>query len=220
MTPPSAAGCRLDHLVVVAADLERGAHEISARLGVPLQPGGVHPAMATHNRLLRLGDDAYLEVIAPTHALPPPARRRWFGLDDVAPAALARLATWAVRSSDVAATAAAAAEPLGDVEALSRGALHWRITVPGDGGLVLGGAAPAIIEWPPQIQIAPQLNDVGCALRRLEIHHPDPDRVRALFRSLSIDERDLVVTALPAGAAPYLAAYVDTPHGTTVIDGR
>jgi len=120
----------------------------------------------------------------------------------------------------VAAAAAAASEPLGGALALSRGALHWRITVPADGGLVLGGAAPAIIEWPPQAQVSPQLNDVGCALQRLEIHHPDPDRVRALLRSLSLDERDLAVTALPAGAAPYLAAYVNTPHGTRVIDGR
>jgi catechol 2,3-dioxygenase-like lactoylglutathione lyase family enzyme len=54
----------LDHLAIVAPDLDSGCAFVSRVLGVDLQPGGAHPRMGTHNRLLRLGPDTYLEVIA------------------------------------------------------------------------------------------------------------------------------------------------------------
>ncbi|WP_393939598.1 VOC family protein [Piscinibacter sakaiensis] len=60
--------------------------------GCAPEGGGAHPHMGTHNRLLRLGDHCYLEVIAIDPAAPPPARARWFGLDRLAPDAAPRLA--------------------------------------------------------------------------------------------------------------------------------
>ena len=45
----------LDHLAVSAASLAEGAAAVEAVLGVTLAPGGVHPHMGTHNRLLSLG---------------------------------------------------------------------------------------------------------------------------------------------------------------------
>jgi hypothetical protein len=65
---------RFDHLVVAAASLASGAAWLERRLGVPLQPGGQHSAMGTHNRLLRLGADSYLELIAIDPSLPAPVR--------------------------------------------------------------------------------------------------------------------------------------------------
>ena len=43
-----------DHLVVAARTLEEGAAWVEARLGVAPVPGGKHPTMGTHNRLLRI----------------------------------------------------------------------------------------------------------------------------------------------------------------------
>jgi hypothetical protein len=37
--------------------------------------------MGTHNRLLKLGEGFYLELIAIDPQAPPPGRPRWFGLD-------------------------------------------------------------------------------------------------------------------------------------------
>ncbi len=78
------------------AALADGVAWVEATLGVPMQPGGRHPTMGTHNALLRLGRSAYLEVIAIDPDAPPPSRPRWYGLDDLAPDAPARLATWVV----------------------------------------------------------------------------------------------------------------------------
>ncbi|BBP54163.1 hypothetical protein PHLH3_37890 [Pseudomonas sp. St386] len=45
----------IDHLVIVATDLDTGCAFVTDALGVALQPGGVHSRMGTHNRLLHLG---------------------------------------------------------------------------------------------------------------------------------------------------------------------
>ncbi len=73
---------KLDHLAIVAPTLEEGVAYVEKTLGVPMAAGGKHPEMGTHNRLLRLGDDIYLEVIAVDPEAPRPERPRWFGLDD------------------------------------------------------------------------------------------------------------------------------------------
>ena len=42
----------LDHLAITAPTLEIGVRWVEERLGVRLSPGGAHPMMGTHNRLL------------------------------------------------------------------------------------------------------------------------------------------------------------------------
>jgi hypothetical protein len=74
--------CEFDHLIIGAHTLEQGAAFIEALLGVQPQAGGRHVAMGTHNRVLKLGARAYLEVIAIDPAAAAPSRPRWFGLDD------------------------------------------------------------------------------------------------------------------------------------------
>ena len=56
---------RLDHLAIVADRLEPGVAWAEERLRVALRPGGRHARFGTHNRLLGLGPDCYLEVITP-----------------------------------------------------------------------------------------------------------------------------------------------------------
>ena len=75
----------LDHLVVTAASREAGMAWVEAALGVPLQIGGDHTSMGTHNALLRLGDDQYLQVISIDPTATAPDRPRWFELDRVDP---------------------------------------------------------------------------------------------------------------------------------------
>ena len=70
-----------DHLVLAARDLDRGGAWLEDRLGVALTAGGRHSRMGTHNRLLSLGENFYLELIAIDPQAPPPDRPRWFGLD-------------------------------------------------------------------------------------------------------------------------------------------
>lgn len=212
---PRTSGCRIDHLVVTAPDLESGARWLADGLGVAPAAGGQHLSMGTHNRLLRLQDEVYLEVIAADPSQPPPGRRRWFGLDDLPPTASPSLGAWVVRTDDLAghreAACAAGADP-GPVQALQRGPWHWRITVPADGRAPLQGLAPALIEWPDERHPAAGLPPSGVRLVGLTLHHPDPDAVQALLDRLGLAAEVAVVRAA-AGGEPFLDALFSTPTG-------
>src|SRR5262249_53180740 len=73
---------QLDHIAIAADSLAAGVAYAEAALGVKIPYGGAHPLMGTHNHLLRLGDNVFLEIIAPDPAAGPLTRRRWFALDD------------------------------------------------------------------------------------------------------------------------------------------
>lgn len=73
---------RIDHLVIGAADLIQGVQYVKECLGVDMPCGGAHEKMGTHNHLMRLGGDIFLEVIAVNPDDDPPENLRWYGLDD------------------------------------------------------------------------------------------------------------------------------------------
>jgi hypothetical protein len=207
------ARSHIDHLVITAPSLAAGAEHVRRALGVEAQPGGEHSRMGTHNRFVRLGERVYLEVIAVNPAAPSPGRPRWFALDE--PSSAPRLATWAARTDDIHAAAAASTVSLGTVEPMSRGQLEWLITVPGDGRLVLGGLAPALIQWPEGVHPADSLKDSGCSLVQLEAFHPEPDKVRGILSSIGFEGEFRV----SPGKAPYLVAHIGTPAGLRRLGG-
>lgn len=167
-----------------------------------MQPGGRHERMGTHNRLLRLGEDVYLEVIAVDPAAPDPGRPRWFGMDR--PCVKPVLATWMARTADIR----MAPPILGTAEAMSRGDLRWQITVAADGALPLGGAVPGLLQWQGR-NPADRMTDQGCSLRKLEVFHPDPQRVESLLMEVGFDGP----VSVRHGSQPRLVAFIATPHG-------
>jgi hypothetical protein len=218
MTEPTVPICEIDHLVITAPDLASGVEFVRQRLGVVPQPGGEHPRMGTHNCLLKLGESVYLEVISPNPAAPKPDRPRWFELDHLMPDTAPRLATWVARTSDIRATLAAASEPLGDIEPMSRGQLNWLITIPPDGSLPFSGVAPTLIEWSVQPHPATRLPDAGFSFVHLEAFHSEAPRISGLLRSLSL-QSEVTVASLRAGSRPFLVAQILTPEGLKTIGG-
>lgn len=205
----------IDHLVVTAPSLEAGAAHVRDALGIAPRPGGEHALMGTHNMLLRLGESTYLEVIAANPAARRPPRPRWFALDHLAADARPSLATWVARCADIRRSNEAASETLGTVEAMSRDALEWLITLPADGSLPLGGVAPALIEWHSDTHPASRLDDYGLALVKLELFHPEPQRVSELLRSLAIVGP--VVVGEMSAATARLVAHIETPQGIRTL---
>ncbi len=139
--------CHIDHITIVAPSLAVGGEWVHTLLGVHSQQGGEHPRMGTHNLLLALGEAVFLEVIAINPDAPAPKRPRWFGLDQLPSDSAPFLSCWVARTDHIHLTAAAAPEQLGVVQPMSRGALNWLITIPEDGSVPMGGAAPALIQW-------------------------------------------------------------------------
>jgi hypothetical protein len=201
----------LDHITVAARSLEEGVAHVEAALGVSVPAGGSHREMGTHNHLLRLGDELFLEIIAIDPGAAPPARPRWFALDDPASRAdltPGRLSTWVVRTSDIDEALAVMPGAAGPAVSVSRGALVWRISVPEDGSMPFNGAYPTIIEWPAGPHPASRMPDLGCALLRFEVEHPEGELVAGHLAPFLADER----LAIRRGPMTRLTARIATPH--------
>ena len=213
--PPSRSSTfpPIDHLVWGGRSLNAEIDRLEAWTGVRAAPGGRHPREGTHNALLALGPDTYLELIAPDLGAPPPARPRWFGLDALDSA---RLVAWAVKADDLdtrAAAARARGVELGDLGEGRRERSHgdtlaWRLTYPVSQGPV--ALVPFLIEWgdgPHPAASAP----AGVRLIALRAEHPEPASIRARLEQLGIE---LEVTA---AVTPALVATLDTPRGRVTL---
>jgi len=212
-SPPDLA---VDHLVVAAASLECGVAWIEERIGVQTSPGGKHVAMGTHNALVGLGPGVYLEVIAIDPALAPPARPRWYALDD--PRMRAELAEspalihWAARTRDIEADATRSPIDLGTITPMRRGDLEWRLTVPDDGHLPARGLVPTLIQWSGR-HPTDTLRDSGVRLTALAGEHPEPAPVREALAALGFSE----ALKVSYGRVPRLAAMLRTPRGVVTL---
>lgn len=199
---------RLDHITVVAPNLEAGSAYVEAALGVPPGAGREHPGMATHNLLLALGPSVYLEVISPDPRAAPVTRPRWFGLDRLLPGSTARLAAWVASTDDIA---GAAVPELGAVETMRREAHTWKMTVKADGSLPFDGAAPLLIQRSSSVHPVAALPQKGLDLQRLRIRHPAPDQVLALLAKIGLTSQTAVTVM--EGAECRLVAEIRTPFG-------
>ena len=230
--PPLAT---LDHLVVLATSLASGVAWAEATLGVTPGPGGEHPLMGTHNRLLRLRTSsdqattqpgaAYLEIIAINPAATPTLQspeRRWFDMDD--PALRERVAQmgpqlvhWVARVPDLTAALQAWRElgiDRGEARAASRptpgGLLQWQISLRPDGQRLFDGCLPTLIEWGPHHPTA-AMPDSGLALQSLTLQHPQAALLQAACQAIGLDAA--LITVGPAR----LSAQLRTPSGPLTL---
>jgi hypothetical protein len=216
----------LDHLVIAAASLEQGVAWCQATLGVTPLPGGQHPLMGTHNRLLKLAStafpDAYLEIIAIDPAAPPPGRARWFGLGDAALQAslvdhgprlihaVARSTMLDMHRWGLVAVGCKPGEPVNASRETPGGTLSWQILVRDDGALDCAGALPTLIQWQGTHPVA-QMPDSGVTLTALTLNGV-PQAARDVLRLRG-------VAVLPAGG-PALSATLATPLGAVTLHSR
>ncbi len=188
--------------------LGEGTRAVEAALGVMLSAIGQHSHMGTHNRLLGLGPDLYLEVIAVDPDAPRPDWPRWFDLDRFT--GPPRITNWVCRTDDLDAALAAAPEGAGIATPLSRGDFRWRIGIPATGVLPFADAHPALIEWQGDLHPAQRLPDQGIRLTRFEVACPDADPLRA---SVDVDDARVGFATGPNG----FRATFDTPRGVRVL---
>lgn len=204
---PPAAKDRVDHLILVAPDLESGMDHVEAVLGTRPVFGGRHPDYGTHNALLSLGHGTYLEVIAPDPQGSPPASGLLFGLDEVSEP---RLATWAMRATLTPERATELAGiGVGGLRSGFRNAadgtrLSWVLTDPFV--FALGGAVPFLIDWGETPHPSTRVPGGG-KLLGLRLEHPDPGAVREAYRKLGVE---LDVTLADR---PNFVARIRTPKG-------
>jgi len=213
---------RIDHLVIAAASLDEGAAWCEAMLGVLPGPGGEHPLMGTHNRLLRIATvdhpRVYLEIIAVQPGRASQRAHRWFDLDDetvrdTLAASGPRLLHFVASVPDLQqALAALRTHGLDGGEAIAasrmtpRGLLQWQIGLRADGRRLFAGALPTLIEW-GAVHPAAGLPESGVTLQSLSASHPEAAALRIAHEAIGLQG-----VAVKQGEAD-LCAVFDTPRG-------
>lgn len=206
----------LDHIVIAASSVKQGVDYVNSLLGVEVPAGGVHQTMGTHNHLMQLGNDAYLEIIAIDPDGQTPAHPRWFGLDSAlmrqSLQQQPRLITWVMNTTDIGQLVAQVDFEVGTPIALQRDKLKWEIALPVDGRLLADGMLPYCIQWHSEPHPSRGMADLDCVLQSLTIHH---NRPRWISRQLdTIEAGHLVnVEAIGDHESAYLSAIIDTAKG-------
>ena len=160
----------------------------------------------------------FLEVIAVDEEAPPPDRRRWFGLDDVARVrrdweAGRRLRAFVARTRSLDGLLARHGARLGEAVRVSRGELSWRFGLRPDGGLPEDGAVPCPIDWGAAGCPAPRMPDLGARLVGWSITHPAPAELAALYEAIGLADPP----AIRPGPEVRFAARIATRSGERAL---
>lgn len=200
----------LDHIAVLGESLAEATSHAERALGQPLSPGGGHARYGTHNQLIALAPELYVEAIAVDPSAPAPNDARWFGLDSFSgPACLDK---WVCRVADL--DEALAVFPMaGRAIQLERGALRWRMAVPENGALPFDGVFPALIEWQSPVPPGKALTASGLTLERLIVTHPEIEAMQSLLSPFL----DAPLVRFVHGARAGLTAQVARPDGVVTL---
>lgn len=212
---------KLDHLVVATHTLDQGTTFIQTRLGVAPVGGGKHTAMGTHNRVLKLGQGQYLEIIAVDPEASPPAYPRWFNLDDPGLQAMLkirpRLIAWVARTSAIDRLAVAYQQLRVEIRPMQRDALRWRFAFAADGSLPGDGLIPHLIQWAGPNHPTEKMPESGCRLLGLEGVHPSLGIIQETIAALGLAEA-IVIHRGSGRRTPGLIARIETPGGEVILD--
>jgi hypothetical protein len=227
---------QIDHLVVMAANLEAGVAWCEATLGITPGPGGEHDKYGTHNRLFKIASPkyplAYFEIIAINPQADGAKRSklaRWFDMDNKAVqkavAQEPRLITFVASTDDL--KSARHALRTQDIDRgqivhasrkLNKGTLQWQITVREDGERLFNGCLPTLIQWgkpeatdPLRLHPRNSLPRSGVTLQSITISHPSGPKLQAAYGAIGLEG-----VAIETGAAN-ITASLQTPKGLVQI---
>ena len=208
---------RIDHIVIGAANLTSGTKILETKLSTKFSPGGEHKIMGTHNKLLKLQSNIYLEVIANNPNVDKPSRQRWFSLDEArtkekikhSPRALC----WVLEVKNIENTVKKCGYNPGEILQISRGELTWKITAQSNGRLSENGVLPALIEWQSDQHPSKKLTNSNVSLNKLSLFHPEPYKIKNIISNLI--ESDLIRVS---EGMPKIELILTTQNGKVVID--
>jgi len=173
----------LDHIILAINDLERGIRDFTRRTGVMPELGGEHRGRGTHNALVSLGSQRYLEIVAPISTQPDSTLTNLLAKKELTPF------HWALRTRDIAGLVAllrargfAVSDPRSGSRVRPDGTvLSWQIARLQDSAL---SVAPFFIEWSAASPHPGSTSPSGCRLSDLHLVERRPERLSLLLTTL------------------------------------
>ena len=185
---------KLDHIVFGAFSLEEGTNFIENKLSRKLSKVGYHDFMGTHNRVIKIDKDIYLEIISVDPSSKAPKKDRWFNLDN--PKLQRKLENspqiigYVIETEDKEILKHFCA-PM----AASRGKYKWNFAMPNlesdflDIKLIENGLMPSLISWKSNKPIL-QMKDNDFNLNKIEIEiTKNQTKYKNFLNSLGIIEK-------------------------------
>jgi len=203
----------LDHIVYCCKDLQAGMRLIHDLTGVRPIYGGRHLTKGTHNALIKIGAQSYLEILAPDPENKDVDPLRWMGIDLIEEPVITR---WAINSDNISLQAKTLQDyrpDYGSVQegsrALSDGStLRWALTDP------LGQPAvevvPFLLDWKDSIHPTVHLNQ-ECTIIDISLYHPDPSKISPILSQLDLD------MTIQKGTTESISITLETPKGQVLI---
>ncbi len=202
----------LDHFMYAASDLDALREQFYGLTGVSADRGGVHPGLGTRNALASLGQDVYLELIAPDPEQNVPGS--WGAL--FGNFSQAQIFTYVVKCADIELCQerlaglgfktelinASRTTPSGQV-------IRWRLLLPEANRFA--NFFPIFIDWLDSKHPAESVV-TGCQLVSFEIGHPEAVELSRIFAALAVD------VAVVHADRPYFQARIQTPQGLVVLN--
>ncbi len=185
----------IDHLVIGAAELDKATRQIESFIKAEFLAGGKHPLMATHNRVIKLQNSLYMEIIAadPSFLSPqnPKRKNRWFSLDSNATQKRLSRAPqplcWVIAVNDIEKTLMHCGYNPGRIIGMTRDNFSWKITVSENGDLPESGVLPIFIEWPNGKHPTKTMPKSNISLEKLTLFHPHPSGIKHILSKLNIN---------------------------------
>lgn len=204
----------VDHLMIGAADLDRGIQWLEQRIGVRAAVGGTHPGRGTRNALVALRGRQYVELIAPDPAQPESLASHLRSITTP------RLIGWAAGTPDIEGLAkrirAMGHEPIaprpGSRSRPDGRVLKWT-TLGVRSKFAAGGIDPIpfFIQWAADSPHPSSDSPAGCELSSLEFEHPEPADLSEALGRLEISA---TVRQSPSVG---IVATLSTPKGAVVF---
>ena len=180
---------KIDHIAYAVSNLEDGCKHLENLLGCKVVVGGKHLNNGTHNALINLSNDIYLEILAIDKENKDIKGLRWMGVDLIT---TSRVTRWAIKSNNLQSDLTALKMYHPDHGTSFEGSrvkedgsiLSWNMALPIASPAV--EIAPFAVDWKASVHPTQSLPD-ECKLIALELAHPTPTRFSKLFERLDID---------------------------------
>jgi catechol 2,3-dioxygenase-like lactoylglutathione lyase family enzyme len=197
----------LDHILLGCNDLDRGIAFVEQRTGVRAAFGGVHPGRGTRNALLSLGEQHYLEIIAPDPAQS--GAPDHYGLQNLNEP---HLVHWAAHPGNLdefasrlrAANLAFDGPTPGSRKRPDGRLLQWKTLNLRDDR---GGLLPFFIEWSADTTHPSADAPSGCKIVNFSLSCPDDPTLQRIFALLELD------VSISRSEKPQLYARIAGPDG-------
>ena len=182
---------RIDHIAYAVPNLDQGCKDLAEKLGCQVVIGGRHLNNGTHNALINLGNEIYLELLAIDEENKEIQAPRWMGVDLISKPKVTR---WAIKSDNLGSELAIlkkyneglAQSFEGSRKKQDGTTLRWHMALPLPSPEI--ELAPFAVDWKDSIHPTKSLPN-ECELLSIEFKHPNPNVIKGLFLDLDLEHQ-------------------------------